>query len=217
MVLNSRATRSLWRNVTAAYAETLRDRISPDDLLVFFLSGHGVRDASTGEYYFVTADARYADIKAERFEDCMSFSDFAAFAHLPCRKLVVLDTCHSGAFQTPQSQHDLKAAIRALQDDLVFTLTASEGNQEAAEDRQRQLGRFTFRLVEGLNGAADSPANGGNDDGQVRWSELVKYVTTAVVNDSEGTETVQRPTFGPANLLNYVELPLTSIRNKPTQ
>ena len=209
-LLESRATRSLWRNITAAYAETLRDRVSPDDLLVFFLSGHGVRDASTGEYYFVTANARYADIKSERFAECMSFADFAAFADLPCRKLVILDTCHSGAFQTPLTHQDLKAAVRVLQDDLVFTLTASEGNQEAVEDRERLLGRFTYRLIEGLQGAADFKANGGNDDGQVRWGELVEYVTSAVVNDSTGTETVQRPTFGPANLLKYVELPLTS-------
>ena len=208
--LDARATRSLWRNVTAESAESLRDRISPDDLLVFFLSGHGVRDADTGGYYFVTANARYADIKSERFGDCISFADFAAFADLPCRKLVILDTCHSGAFQTPLSPHDLKAAIRALQDDMVFTFTASEGTQEAVEDRQRQLGRFTFRLVEGLEGAADSPANGGNGDGQVGWNELVSYVTDSVHNDSVGTATIQRPTFGPANLLRYVELPLTS-------
>lgn len=211
-LLDSRATRSLWRNVTAAYAETLRNRISPDDLLVFFLSGHGVRDANTGEYYFVTANARYADIRSERFAECMSFSDFAAFADLPCRKLVILDTCHSGAFQTALTQQDLKAAIRALQDDMVFTLTASEGNQEAAEDRQKRLGRFTFRLVEGLDGAADVATNGGDGDGKVRWSELVQYVTTAVVEDSEGTETIQRPTSGPANLLKYTELPLTSTK-----
>lgn len=216
-LLDARATRSLWRNVTAAYAETLRDRISPDDLLVFFLSGHGVRDASTGEYYFVTANARYRDIKAERFGECMSFSDFAAFADLPCRKLVILDTCHSGAFQTELTPHDLKAAIRALQDDMVFTLTASEGTQEAVEDRQKKLGRFTFRLVEGLEGAADLPTSGGDGDGQVRWSELVHYVTDSVVNDSAGTETLQRPTSGPSNLLNYVEIPLTLTASESAQ
>lgn len=211
--LDARATRSLWRNVTAAAAESLRARISPDDLLVFFLSGHGVRDTGTGEYYFVTANARYGDIKAERFGECMSFADFAAFADLPCRKLVILDTCHSGAFQTPLTPHDLKAAVRALQDDMVFTFTASEGTQEAVEDRQRQLGRFTFRLIEGLEGAADSTANGGNGDGQVGWNEVVPYVTAAVLHDAAGTETVQRPTCGPADLLKYVDLPLTSSPN----
>ncbi|MBI2481860.1 MAG: caspase family protein [Planctomycetia bacterium] len=211
--LDARATRSLWRNVTAASAESLRPHLSPDDLLVFFLSGHGVRDTGTSEYYFVTANARYADIKAERFGECMSFSDFAAFADLPCRKLVILDTCHSGAFQTPLTPHDLKAAGRALQDDMVFTFTASEGTQEAVEDRQRQLGRFTFRLVESLEGAADATANGGNGDGQVGWNEVVTYVTAAVFHDSASTDTVQRPTFGPADLLKYVELPLTSSPN----
>ena len=208
--LDGRATRSLWRNITADYAETLRQRVSPDDLLIFFLSGHGVRDERTGNYYFVTANARYQDIKAERYEQCLSFADFAAFADVPCRKLVILDTCHSGAVQQPLRQQDLKAALRVLQDDLVFTLTASEGNEEAVEDRQRRLGRFTFRLVEALDGAADVAQHGGNGDGIVSWREAARYVSENVASDSAGDAASQRPTFGPTDLLDFTDVPLTS-------
>ena len=97
-----------------------------------------------------------------------------------------------------------------LQDDLVFTLTASEGNEEAVEDRQRRLGRFTFRLVEALDGAADVAQHGGNGDGIVSWREAARYVSENVASDSAGDAASQRPTFGPTDLLDFTDVPLTS-------
>lgn len=218
MLLNEQATRSLWSAVTSDYASRLRGQVDPDDVLVFFLSGHGVRDERTNRYYYVTANARYDDVRSERYEDCVSFEDFAQFADVPCRKLVILDTCHSGAIQQPLRQQDLKAALRALENDVVFTLTASEGNQEAVEQREQRMGRFTGRLVEALRGAADGPATGGNEDGVVTLDEAVAYVRRQVVLDSQqdadGIE--QFPTAGPIDLLPYVRLPLTSIGDAVT-
>ena len=127
----------------------------------------------------------YADVKADRFGDCVSFDDFAAFADVPCRKLVILDTCHSGAIQQPLRQQDLKAALRSLQHDLVFTMTASEGGQEAVEERERKLGRFTARLLEALEGVADDAAFGGDQDGIVTLNEAIRYVSETVTADSE--------------------------------
>ena len=37
-------------------------RIIPDDLLLIFLSGHGVRDPVADKYYYLTANARYTDV-----------------------------------------------------------------------------------------------------------------------------------------------------------
>jgi hypothetical protein len=99
--------------------------------------------------------------------------------------------------------------LRALQEDIVVTITASEGAQEAVEDRQRQLGRFTFRLLEGLHGSADA-SSGGNRDGQVSLSEVAHYVRQKVVEDSRRGQVDQFPTAGPADLFEYLDLPLTS-------
>ena len=208
-LLDSQATRSMWKIVTSDYAEQLAQEVTPDDLLVVFLSGHGVRDEVTEKYYYIPADARYADVMSQRYEDCMSFEDLAAFGDIPCRKLVILDTCHSGAVQQPLEQKDLKAALRSLQDDLVFTLTASEGNQEAVEEKDRMLGRFTSRLLEALAGQADQTQYGGNKDGIVSLQEAVAYVQQTVQADSARDAYRQFPTAGPIDLLPYVELPLT--------
>jgi uncharacterized caspase-like protein len=185
--------------------------VSPDDLLVIYLSGHGLRDADHGGYYYVSADAKLSDLLSGQYADCLSFSDFAAmFADIPCRKLVILDTCHSGAV-LPLDQRELKAALRVLQDDLMFTLTATEGGQEAVEDRQKRLGRFTFHLLEGLRGAADQVAGDGNHE--VSLQELVRYVKLSVSSESS-TDTSgprQFPTAGPLELLEHAEVPLTTV------
>jgi WD40 repeat protein len=209
LLLDEYATRPMWTVIAADYADRLRKEATPDDLLVFFLSGHGVRDEQTDGYYFVTANARFVDLKSRQFAECMSFGDFAAFADVPCRKLAILDTCHSGAVQQPLRQQDLKSAIRALQDDVVFTMTASDGSQEAAEDRGRQLGRFTARLVEALQGAADEAAHGGDANGLVSLREASSYVRASVAADSSRDDRPQHPTAGPIDLLEFAEFPLS--------
>ena len=218
LLLDDRATRSLWTVVTRQYAERLRREVHPDDLVVFCLSGHGVRDPVTEKYYFVAADAKFADVKAGRFSDCLSFDDFGVFADVPCRKLVILDTCHSGAIQQPLRQQDLKAAVRALQNDVVFTMTASDGGQEAVEQRDRQLGRFTSHLLEALEGAADTGSRSGNSDGVVTLNEAIRYVTETVRSESsrDPDGTLQSPTASPLDLLDYVSLPLTRISPQTT-
>lgn len=207
---NDKVTRNVWNAALQQYANTLRASVLPDDVLLIFLSGHGLRDPVADDYYYLTANARYSDVMGHRYADCLSMEDFAVFGDVPCRKLVILDTCHSGALQ-PLGQRELKAALRALQNDVVFTLTASEGGQEAVEDRQRNLGRFTSRLLEALQGAADAWAQGGNGDGVASWKEIVDYVQRMVTADSLGDTYQQYPTAGPLELLEVADFPLTAL------
>ncbi len=204
-LLDRQATRPLWRIYAEATVEDLRERVSPDDLVVMYLCGHGLRDRRTGNWYFVTANASYRDLMEDQYQDCLSMTDLSLFSSLPCRKLAILDSCHSGAVQSQIRGDDLKAALRYLQNDHVMTLTASEGNEEAAEVVESGMGRFTFRLVEGLRGAADE-----NRDGAVTLDETVRYVTATVSADAEVDSMQQHPTASPPELIQRLELPLTS-------
>jgi hypothetical protein len=207
-LVDQHVTRPVWNITMQRFAEGLTEAVRPDDLLVIFLSGHGVRDPLAGGYYYVTADADYDDIRSGRFVNCLSFEDFGQFGAIPCRKLVILDTCHSGAIQ-PLEQRELKAALRALQEDVFLTLSATEGGQEAVEERTKRFGRFTFRLLEGLRGAADQTT--GNRDGQVSLPEIVAYVQRTVAADSARDAQGQFPTAGPSELLELVNVPLTLV------
>jgi hypothetical protein len=214
-LLDRNATPSFWHHVTRSYADQLKDKVSPDDVLVIFLSGHGWRDEETSKYYFVTGGARSADVRAGRYSDCMSFEDIAAFSDVPCRKLVILDTCHSGAIgesrESARRYKDLKTALRALQEDVVLTMTASQGEEDAVEEKERGLGRFTSHLIAAISGQADN-LHGGNQDGTVSLQEAIRYVKATVADDSAQSEFKQHPTAGPAELLRYVDFPLTQPR-----
>jgi uncharacterized caspase-like protein len=207
-LLNSDATRPLWRVYAQNAAEQLSETVSPDDLIVMYLCGHGLRDRKTNQWYFVTAEARYSDLMNDQYDDCIAFSDLAALARLPCRKLAILDSCHSGAVQPLMRSEDLKSALRFLQDDVVLTLTASEGDEEAAEQRAARMGRFTAVLVDALNGMADSLDDEGK--GTVTLTETINYVTRRVAEESEQEGMPQHPTASPNYLLRTLQLPLTT-------
>jgi uncharacterized caspase-like protein len=209
LLLNNDVSRPLWSVASRTFVERLRRDAGPDDLLVVFLSGHGIRDPKSDEYFYVTAGARHMDLQARRYDDCISLDDFSMFADIPCRKLVILDTCHSGAVQ-PLQQSDLKTIVRALENDLVFTLTASEGNEPAFESPEDRLGFFTASLVEALGGAADRRERGGNADGQVDLAEAIHFVQGDVPQRMGRTGLRQYPTAAPSDLLNFARIPLTA-------
>ncbi len=58
----------------------------------------------------------------------------------------------------------LKQAVRMLQSDLVLTLTATEGNQLAAEYVGDQASVFTSAVINVLQGKNDE-----NGDGILNW------------------------------------------------
>jgi WD40 repeat protein len=200
-MLNDRATPAAWAILTSDSAEILKEQVSPDDLVVIYLSGHGVQDSASDQFHFVTASADYGDVMAGSYTDCLSLGELAPFMDISCRKLIVLDTCHGGAIQ-PLRHREMKLAVRALQQDLLITLAASDGTEEAVE------GRFSTRLLEGLNGAADQHGNG---DGIVRLDELIEFIKQSVADDSARDTFKQTPSVGPIDLVPYVAPPLSEV------
>ncbi|MEM6979944.1 MAG: caspase family protein, partial [Planctomycetota bacterium] len=207
------ATGGMWRVFAESTVDRLMNAVSPDDLVVMYLCGHGMRDRRTNQWYFVTADARYRDLMNNQFSDCLALNDLSLFSKLPCRKLAILDSCHSGAVQDFMRPDDLKSALRYLQEDVVLTWTASEGDQEAAEKREDRLGRFTTHLVDALSGMADANDHGGNEDQVVTLKEAIAYVSRKVRDESFSEGIPQSPTAGPSDLIDAVELPLATRSN----
>jgi uncharacterized caspase-like protein len=178
----------------------LKEKSQPDDLLVLFFAGHGIVDSQSQQYYYVGHDFKLDDLEKRNYSGCISWSDFRLLADVPCRKLVLLDTCHSGAIQPLRSQN-LKSAVRALQEDMVFTLAASAGSELSAEKKAWRHGAFTKSLLEVLDGKA-----GDATDPAVTLDEVVRYVRRAVPDLTGGR---QNPTAAPDGLLPYMNLRLT--------
>ncbi|WP_158265370.1 caspase family protein [Blastopirellula marina] len=210
VLTDASVTQPLWNVAADSMWQRLRETARPQDVVLLFLSGHGVRDVETKRYFFLTSDSRFADVAGRRYERCISSDAFQQyFAGLPCRKVAILDTCHSGAIQ-PLRQDDLKVMLRSLEEDVILTITASEGDEEAFESRDRQLGRFTARLVEGLSGQADQPEYGGNGDGQVSLNEAAQYVEATVPQDAAAAGQSQHPSIFPRDLFPLINVPLST-------
>jgi WD40 repeat protein len=229
LLFNEQVTLANWRKVFQEIRQELHDVARPDDLLLIYLAGHGMVDEKTGEYYYISHDAKLENVLDGDFEGCVAWRDFELLSDIPCRKVAMLDTCHSGAVQENQLRHQLKAATRSLQEDLIITLTATSADEKAAEDPRWGHGGFTMVVLDGLTGKADRPATGSaSADGLIALPELVRYVMTEVPklthrsqlfgNEAGRSEDglpagqmAQHPTAAPVELLDFVNIPLTRV------
>ncbi|MEX2118700.1 MAG: hypothetical protein WD847_03745 [Pirellulales bacterium] len=201
ILLNDQVTLTTWRESFERLGEQLKKDARPDDLLVIFIAGHGFVDPASQQYYFASHDITRDDFVRGVYSGSISWKDFELLADVPCRKLAFLDTCHAGAIQ-PQ-RRNLKAAIRAFQEDVVFTVSASAGHERSEEKESWGHGAFTKTLLEALSGKADESA-----DGIVSLNEVVQYVKRSVPELTAGR---QNPTAAPDDLLPYVSIRLTNM------
>ncbi len=186
------------REVTNAEALRLRDEFllqaRPDDTIVVFTAGHGVRSASN-EYWFLTSSATpakpYSGINRTTLESLVTWDKLHA-----ARRVLLIDTCHAGkAFEGTRGERGL-AAFR--QDEVDAALERSSGlyifaatSDDAFAREQEGNGIFTRAILDGLAGAADEGGY-GDRDGYVGVSELMQFARLAVFEKSAGR---QVPTF----------------------
>jgi WD40 repeat protein len=200
LLTDKQVTPEEFRKALKELGEKLKTVAQPNDLLLFFLAGHGIVDEESKKYYFIGHDFSMDEFKNRDYKDCISWDDFRDLADVPCRKLALLDTCHSGAIQ-PARSSDLKTAVRQLQEDVIFTVTASTGDQRSAEKTSWGHGAFTKCLLEALGGGADAAGSG-----YVTLDGLVTYLKQSVPKLTEGSQT---PTAAPDDILPFTSLPLT--------
>ena len=143
----------------------------PDDTLLVFFSGHGLRD-DQGRGYFAPIDANKNDLPGT----CVSIGKIKQWlqACKARRKVLVLDTCHAGTARA--TAMDKRIAIGSA--DLVeqaaaqgfVTLASCGPDQQSHESPKLGHGVFSHYLARGLKGEADR-----DRDGWVDFDELYRY------------------------------------------
>lgn len=176
----------------------------PDDLLVVFLAGHG--ESFDGEYHLMPIDVERTAKSAK--ERGVPWRTFRGLAEIACRKLFLMDSCHSGSTILRYDNEGMrwKNAIRPLNQDEMLVLSATDVGQSAYEGDRH--GMFTQCLLDGMAGAADLEPK----DGDVFLQELTPYVESEVPRRIErlAPSLRQTPRSSPAALFEAISVPLVA-------
>lgn len=159
--------------------EALFSERTKEDLILFYFSGHGIKD-DTGNLYFATRATK----KNSKGELVRSTAVPANFIHEVMkrsrakRQVIILDCCFSGAFDPILSaKNDDSVDLQGqLGSEGRVVLTSSNSTEYSFKQQVSELSVYTRYLVEGIEtGGGDL-----NKDGQISILELHEYATNKI-------------------------------------
>ncbi len=170
-----------------------------DDRVLVYFAGHGF--ITGGKAYLAPYDLKLSSISSTAYPMDTLGSVFANKINAKY-KVLLTDSCHSGAISVDSDAQAMHGALDDLGKSL-FSLTASRDRERSYEssDWGGGHGIFTYYVVKGLEGEADT-----NRDGVVTADELAEYVRTNVraATNNQQTPTSERGSFDPNMLLAFV-------------
>ena len=132
------------------------------DVLVVFLSGHGLRVQGEPDLYFFNFDM--VPLQAELHG--LSVQELGELlATVPAEVVLIIDACHAGAAGHQVvgglDPHELAQRIHAVSERGLYVLGAARAEELAREDRTGGLGVFTEALLLALRSATHLAPDGG--------------------------------------------------------
>jgi len=167
LLLNEKATK---REIMRAFADCRRSAGRGDTFWLFY-AGHAT---PAGVWVTADADAEYIAIDGITPEERKRMVDAIACQ----RKVTMLDCCYAQAADSPAGTRavlDARALLSSYGGRGCVTLMSSDREQESVELEDKGHGAFTYYLIEGLRGAADT-----RREGVVTVDSLWSYLTDRV-------------------------------------
>ena len=169
----------------------LLEEAGPNDTTILFLASHGFsQNRSSSEYYLTPRDAKLSDIEtvlaqtsaepipASRTASLLTASEiYVAFKRVAGRRILMMDTCHSGAADGRQNPYSLAKRSAAAQ---IALLSAASGDEPSYEAVGAPHGAFTLSLLEALTGSGDM-----NRDGFVTLREAFEFVRPRIAANTQ--------------------------------
>jgi len=184
LLLDQDATLTRMRSALGTH---LKNKAAQGDMVVIFFAGHGATerevmspDGDGLEKYLLPCDADPKDLYAT----AMPMAEVSRiFGRIQSERLVfIADSCYSGASGGRTIDvSGIRATISDAFLDRVASgkgrviITASGANEVSAEYDTLKQGVFTYYLVEGLKGKADT-----DKDGTITVDEVYRYVSEEV-------------------------------------
>ncbi len=153
--------------------------LGPDDTIILFLAGHGIMEEA--DYYFLPRDAEQSSSGRWKKSTVVAWSEIQrAMQSSLGRRILLVDTCYS------QSAFNSRL-VKDAEDSNIIVMSSTDSDTLAQEISSLGHGVFTYSLVTGLDGEADS-----FKDARVTMSELNAFVANSV---SSITRNAQIPTL----------------------
>ncbi len=213
LLTNDRANRdNIFREI-----DWFSKRVTSNDLMYVFFSGHGVLDKRDraylmpyeGEPEIPESNGVRVDLFLQELQSQLN----------PAYMIFFIDACHAGAAYTPGAAargpednivRDFKAAWNGVypsEHGIRMGFLAAASNQKSNEVEALRHGLFTHFLLEGLKGAAPPDV-----DGVIKAGALLRYVSDQVDDYARKhglppQTPIASPTFDPG-------FPLSSLRSR---
>ncbi|MEE9524063.1 MAG: caspase family protein [Thermodesulfovibrionales bacterium] len=174
LLKNDSATRA---DIVSSVEEWLPRRVKPSSKVYVYYAGHGTPDLKTNEAYIVPYEGEPGYKKKLYSLNQL----YKSLGDLPSDNVfVMLDSCFSGAggrSVMPKGSRPVSLSIEnpVLAGEGVVVLAASRGDEISSDYERVKHGLFTYFLLKGLKGDADT-----GKDGMVDISELYLYVNDRV-------------------------------------
>lgn len=183
---NIRNDKAVKVNILAALDDIKKKSLQQDVLLVYY-AGHGVMtEGANSEFYIAPHDVTQLYGKDDMLKDkgisATSLKQYAQEINAQ-KQVFILDACQSaGALETVavRGAAEEKAIAQLARSTGTFWITATGSNQFATEFEKLGHGIFTYALLEGINGAADT-----NADKKLTVRELSTFIENKVPELSE--------------------------------
>jgi WD40 repeat protein len=150
------------KNIQAAF-QKVAATATADDIILVFLSGHGVMINATKQFYYLTVNSPGFAIEGVEKEVAVSTDELNEWLRTikAKKEILILDACNSGqivdgfiaAKNLPANQERALEQLRAATG--LFILAASAAGKPSFEMSQYDQGILTYSLLEGIkHGAA---------------------------------------------------------------
>ncbi len=155
-------------------------RSNPNDTILMFVSGHGFNEGVAYRFLATEAAFRKGVLKESTIVPWVDFQETVEAAK--GRRILFLDTCHSGNSYNQRLSNDSYAAN-------IVVYSAARWDQEALEDSALGHGLFTAAVVEGVNGEAKNAA------GEVKTEGLRDFLVRRVPEMAKAMAREQEPQY----------------------
>jgi len=163
-------------DISETFEQWLRQKAQADSTILIYYAGHGAMDPSNGNVYLVPFEGRAESISRLYSLDKL----YQNLESLPTKDITVfLDACFSGGGRSITAQGTRPLLISGpkteVRSEKIAVLAAAGPNQISSDYDRMKHGLFTYFLLKGLRGDADS-----EKDGWISMQKLYEYVSTNV-------------------------------------